>query len=57
MDLEERVRAYLRKARLAESKAEIAADTEVRQVWADLARSWRLLARHLRSRGKEDKTR
>lgn len=57
MDLEERVRAYLRKAREAERKAEIAADREVRQVWADLARSWRLLARHLRGREGEDETR
>ena len=55
MDLEERVRAYLRKARLAESKADLAADGEVRQIWTDLARSWRLLARHLR--GREDEKR
>lgn len=53
MDLEERMRAYLRKARTAESKAEAAADAEVRRVWTDLARSWKLLARHLRSREDE----
>jgi hypothetical protein len=53
MELEERMRAYLRKARAAENNAETAADAEVRRVWAELARSWKLLARHLRSRNQQ----
>lgn len=51
MDAQEQLRNFALKAREAERKATRAADEELRQVWEDIGRNWRLLARQLRVLG------
>jgi hypothetical protein len=48
MNLDDRYRAYINKAKAAEKKAAQTKDAELRESWEALARSWRMLARHVR---------
>lgn len=47
-----RLEFYLSKAAEAEQSAEAAKDTEIRQTWLRMVRSWQMLADHVTRTGK-----
>jgi hypothetical protein len=50
MDRQELLRSFVRKARNADRKAALVVNMELRLVWEEVARNWRLLARQVRTK-------